>query len=544
MTPHAWAFSTLQPDSTVIVTADGKRTRAVGKGTVTLLTTAPNETYLTLYDVLHVPGLEFNLISVFKLNEDHLRVEFTEQLNAVVTDPFDQCFVITAPWSPASQAYLIPMVGNTEITAFITAIMDEERSGASDGEELAPSLVDSLPEWLKVIWALWHERLGHMGNSSLPHLAKNSTGLPEQLAKRSRLFAALCEVCSLTNIKRSPFPTSTTKTTCALELVHADLTGRLIVPSLGGAEYLAVLVDDYTRMVWVLSLARKSDFVSKFSDWLREVVSFKGPIACLRTDGGVKLDNAAIRAVISGARQEKSCAYTAQQNGVAERYVGLIKNTMRPLLHARQLPLEYWGEAASTAAYLRNLSSSSVLGGKTPFEIWHGTLPDLSILRVFGCLAFARLSDKARKHSLAFRSRAGVFVGYDKERKGYKIHFPDTGETTITTDADFHEDKAYDFTTISHPEEPTRFPAELPQQQLLRRWSRLQQLQHRWECHTLLLPRHLSRHQPDYQVLPLQQLLFRLSPLRHPQQLLLLVLVCAPLPRFSTRQGSTRSAKQ
>ncbi|CAD6927595.1 unnamed protein product [Tilletia caries] len=132
---------------------------------------------------------------------------------------------------------------------------------------------------------------------------------------------------------------------------------------------------------------------------------------------------------------------------------------MRPLIHGRQLPLEYWAEAALTAAYLRNRSPSAAIGGITPYELWHGTVPDLSHLRVFGCLAFSMLSDKAREHSLSVRSKVGVFVGYDKVQKGYRIHFPDTGELVVTRNVGFHEDKAYDFSTLPQSPEPT---ADIP----------------------------------------------------------------------------------
>ncbi|CAD6893444.1 unnamed protein product [Tilletia laevis] len=464
MTPNASGFSSLRPDSTVVITASGKRLRAAGRGTVTLQSATNPSTKLVLYDVLHVPALEFQLISVFKLNWDYLRVGFTEELAAVITDPFDRSFAIAAPWSSESQAYLFPTAGGTEFSALTTTATGEERNGASDDEELALPHVHGLPEWVKTLWILWHERLGHLGRSSVPTLAKNSVGLPEQLVKLIRRLVASCEVCSLTNIRKSPFPTSTTKTSRALELVHADLTGRIIVKSFGGAEYLAILVDDFTRMVWVLPLAKKSDFVAAFIKWRDEVVPFKGPIACLRTDGGGEFVNAALNAALSGARHEMSCAYTSQQNGVAERHVGLIKHTMRPLLHARHLPVQYWAAAASTAAYIRNRSPSSVLDGITPFEAWHGTPPNLADLRVFGCLAFAMLPVKTREHSLAVRARAGVFVGYDKERKGYRVHFPDTGEITITKHVEFHEDKGYDFTTIPRPEPDVHYPQEVTEQ--------------------------------------------------------------------------------
>ncbi|KAE8184630.1 hypothetical protein CF336_g7723, partial [Tilletia laevis] len=436
--------------STSVITADGGRLRATGKGVVFLPIDDDQARLLPLSEVLLVPGLDFNLVSVYQLNQEQLRVEFTEELEAEITDPFYHGWKVTARWSKESQAYLVPVVRDKEhaFTASMMEYDDESDDGsdeASDDEEVATPVSDN--ERLR-LGEMWHERLGHIGKSMLPTLAKNSVGLPELFAKRKNCGVSSCETCSLTNIKRSPFPDSTTKTTRPLELVHADLTGRIITKSLGGAEYLAVLVDDHTRMVWVLPLARKSDFADKFIEWRDEVVPHKGPIGTLRTDGGGEFNNWAIKAALSGARHEKSCAYTAQQNGVAERHVGIIKTIMRPLLHARNLPLVYWAEAASTAAYLRNHRPSRPLGGKTPFELWYGTPPRIDHLRIFGCLAFVMLPDKAREHSLSARARVGVFIGYDKYSKGYRVHFPDTGALAISRNVDFHEDKGYNFNTL------------------------------------------------------------------------------------------------
>ncbi|CAD6901246.1 unnamed protein product [Tilletia controversa] len=456
MTPNASCFAAIEPSTTAVVLADGKRILARGRGTVVLHTVGqdgnvPGE--LVLFDVLLIPELRYNLISVFKLNQDHLRVHFDEHFEATITDPFQRSFKVSAIWSWQSQAYVITVMTGTDVSAFFVLDDDEERSGAPDNEELAPPLAGDRLDRFVTMWRLWHERLGHAGSSTLPVLAQNSVGLPEPLWLRRADQSTICrcETCSLTNIKRTPFPTSTTKTTRALELVHGDLTGRVIVKSLGGAEYLAVLVDDYTRMVWVIPLARKSDFVAKFIAWRDEVVPFKGPIGCLRTDGGGEFNNAAIKAALLGARHEKSCAYTSQQNGVAERYVGLIKNVMRPLLHGRNMPLEYWAEAASTAAYIRNRCPSSALDGKTPYELWHGTQPQLGNLRVFGCLAFAMLSDR------------------------YRIHFPDTGEVKVTKFVDFHEHKGYDFSTLdspsSHADQPPAPHSAARRPRIVHRWE-------------------------------------------------------------------------
>jgi len=47
-----------------------------------------------------------------------------------------------------------------------------------------------------------------------------------------------------------------------------------------------------------------------------------------------------------------------------------------------------------TAAYIRNRCPSKSLGGKMPEEVFSGKRPDLSGMRVFGCIAYAHVPDE------------------------------------------------------------------------------------------------------------------------------------------------------
>ena len=55
-----------------------------------------------------------------------------------------------------------------------------------------------------------------------------------------------------------------------------------------------------------------------------------------------------------------------------------------------------------------------------PYEAWTGVKPNLKHVKVFGCKAFVHVP---RKHSkkLGDRSKEYVFVGYDEEKKGYRL---------------------------------------------------------------------------------------------------------------------------
>jgi hypothetical protein len=83
------------------------------------------------------------------------------------------------------------------------------------------------------------------------------------------------------------------------------------------------------------------------------------------------------------------------------------------------MPAEFWAEAISTANYLRNLVPVST-ATKTPYELLYQTVPDVACLRVFGCSAHVQVPAQLRK-KLDKRSIQGVFVGYEKNQKAWRV---------------------------------------------------------------------------------------------------------------------------
>lgn len=62
----------------------------------------------------------------------------------------------------------------------------------------------------------------------------------------------ICEGCIFGKHHKFPYPTDlTTRATEVLLLVHTDLWGLMKTPSLGGAFYFLVFIDDYTRYIHV-----------------------------------------------------------------------------------------------------------------------------------------------------------------------------------------------------------------------------------------------------------------------------------------------------
>ncbi|XP_049372613.1 uncharacterized protein LOC125837561 [Solanum verrucosum] len=118
-----------------------------------------------------------------------------------------------------------------------------------------------------------------------------------------------------------------------------------------------------------------------------------------------------------GIVHQRSCPYTPQQNGVAERKHRHLLEVTRALRFQGHIPLKYWGQYVLATVYLINRMPSRVLGGKSPYEKMYGSKPMLSHLRVLGCLCYVKVLTESDK--LASRTKAAVHMGYSETQKGY-----------------------------------------------------------------------------------------------------------------------------
>ena len=103
---------------------------------------------------------------------------------------------------------------------------------------------------------------------------------------------------------------------------------------------------------------------------------------------------------------------------MAERFNRTIIESARSMLIHAKLPLVFWAEACDTAVYTHNRSPTTSLKDKTPFECLFGRKPNVSHLRVFGCLTYVLIPQSQRK-KLDAKARRAIFVGYPPGIKGY-----------------------------------------------------------------------------------------------------------------------------
>ena len=94
-----------------------------------------------------------------------------------------------------------------------------------------------------------------------------------------------------------------------------------------------------------------------------------------------------------GIVRHHTVRHTPQHNGVAERMNRTLMEKVKCMLSNAQLPKSFWAEATSTACYLINRSPSVAIEKKTLQEVWFGSPPTYSDLKIFRCPAYAHVDN-------------------------------------------------------------------------------------------------------------------------------------------------------
>jgi len=415
-----------------VTMGDKSTSIAVGRGDVHLpLLVNGVVSMCKLQDVLHVPSFVFSLVSVSTLTKRGFSVRFTDHgVNIMQGDS------VVAMGTHTRGLYSLdigPTSHSTEVACAATL-------------------------------ELWHERMGHVHNAGISHMAKHSAVEGLDISPGGST-TAVCEGCVAGKMPRAPIPrSSSTRATGLLDLVHSDIAGPMEVSSKGGARYFVTFIDDKSRWLTVYPLKLKSDCFASFQAFHLCAETATGrKIRQLRSDGGGEYFSTEFNSFLDehGIQRQTTCAYTPQQNGVAERMNRTLKDLARAMLHHKGIAYEFWAEALSCAAYIRNrVTSRSLPSNTTPFEIWFGRKPNVSHLRVFGSECWYKVPDELLR-TLDRRARPAVMLGYAEMQKGYKLWDDVNNQIVISRDVVFKEKPS---THVSHhpviPEDDSILPDE------------------------------------------------------------------------------------
>nr|GEY14617.1 hypothetical protein [Tanacetum cinerariifolium] len=258
---------------------------------------------------------------------------------------------------------------------------------------------------------LWHRHLSHLNFSAINHLARQGLvrGLPKLKFKKDHL----CSACAMgKSKKKSHKPKSEDTNQEKIYLLHMDICGPMRVESVNGKKYILVIIDDYSRFTWVKCLRSKDealDFIIKF-----------------------------LKMIQVGISHETSVAHSPQQNGVVERRNCTVIEAARTMLIYAQASLFLWAEAVTTACYTQNRSIIRLCHRKTPYELLHNKLPDLSFLHMFGALCYPT-NDSENLGKLQPKADIRNFIGYAPTKKAFRIYNRHTRRIVETIHVDFDE---------------------------------------------------------------------------------------------------------
>nr|XP_016479842.1 PREDICTED: uncharacterized protein LOC107801087 [Nicotiana tabacum] len=166
---------------------------------------------------------------------------------------------------------------------------------------------------------------------------------------------------------------------------------------------------------------------------------FSKVIKVIRTDNGTGFVNSLCEQLFKnlGMIHQKTCAYTPQQNGVAERKHRHVLEITRAIRLQANIPIKFWGHCILAAVYILNRLPSSVIANKSPYKRLYNRKPSLKHLRLLGCLCFAKVVQEQDK--LMSRSRVSVHMGYSEVHKGYVLYDLGSKSFFINRDVIFKE---------------------------------------------------------------------------------------------------------
>ncbi|CAI7885863.1 unnamed protein product [Closterium sp. NIES-54] len=260
---------------------------------------------------------------------------------------------------------------------------------------------------------LWHHRLGHPSMPCLRgmHSRLLVSGLPMSLPPLPPSPAPPCLPCVEGRQRAALHSSSFPPTTSPLQTLHMDVWGpscNLLVLRLHsdkGGEFSSTLLRDFCRGEGILQ-------------------SFTLPAS-------------------------------PQQNGIAERRIGLVMEVARTSMIHAAAPHFLWPFAVRYAAHQLNLWPRVSLPETLPKLRWTGEVGDASVFRVWGSRAFV---PDTSTDKLSTRAIPCVFLGFPPDAPGWQFYHPTSRRVFPSQDVTFDESvpfyRLFPYGSAPHPPPP------------------------------------------------------------------------------------------
>ncbi|CAI7899867.1 unnamed protein product [Closterium sp. NIES-53] len=261
---------------------------------------------------------------------------------------------------------------------------------------------------------LWHHRLGH---PSLPRLRGMHSrllvsGLPRSRPPLPPSPAPPCLPCVEGRQRTAPHSSSFPPTTAPLQTLHMDVKGQVV----------DVLIP------WIRTVCLQ----------LREQFGQDQPVLRLHSERGGEFSSNLLRDFCrgEGILQSFTLPDSPQQNGIAERRIGLVMEvSCTSMIHAAA-PHFLWPFVVRYAAHQLNLWPRVSLPETSPTLRLTREVGDASVFRVWGSRAFVRDTSADK---LFARAILCVFLGFFPDAPGWQFYHPTSRRVLPSQDVTFDE---------------------------------------------------------------------------------------------------------
>ncbi|CAI7739782.1 unnamed protein product [Closterium sp. NIES-53] len=334
---------------------------------------------------LYLPSFSTNLVSGADLQDGGVH-QFTpacqrvthcteastgRHLATFTRQPGSSLYTLTTPSPPVAESGRVAASGQVFATA------------SRSGPESAPCSCRLLSHET----LLWHHRLGHPSLLRLRGMASRFlvSGLPRSLPPLPPGPGPTCVPSVEGRQRAAPHSSQFPPTAAPLQTLHRDVWGPARVRGQGHERYFLLVVDDYSRYTAVFPLRSKGDVTERLLSRTRHP-------------------------------SDLHASDSPQQNGIAERCIGMVMDVARTSMMHAAAPHFLWPFAVRYAVHQINLHPRVSRPETSPALLWTGKVGDASAFRVWGSRAFVRdlSADK-----LPPRAAPCVFLGFPPDAPGW-----------------------------------------------------------------------------------------------------------------------------
>lgn len=222
-----------------VYVANGEKVNSIGRGNGTLhyLNYQNDEKQMRITDVMYIPEMKGNLLSVKRLAQKGFEVSFSA----------NRCEIKR----------------NNEVIAFGDSVGNLYKLRQRQ-------CVFTISEEKTSCIHVWHKILGHRDINSIRSM--NHGGLANGINIRNCHCTGSCEVCVQGKMSRYEFPSKAKqKSTKILDLIHTDVCGPMQTITPSGKKYFLTFIDDHSRFSMVYLLREKSEVYEKLKEYIAYV---------------------------------------------------------------------------------------------------------------------------------------------------------------------------------------------------------------------------------------------------------------------------------